>query len=1028
MKSFIPADQSTRDIIVSNLDETFAVSAGAGTGKTTLLTQRYISILKQKKISPTEIVAITFTKKAASELRERIYSEMIRQNMRDALMEIELSPIGTIHSFCATVLKRFAIESGLDPHFKQLEGIEQYEFLRQNFRIWISKNVGDSKIFQELKSTGMSFSQIQQVALQLYHYRDLIHTIKIDFTATTHDQIQNFLSMTQSILKFGQLHCVDMTDEGYEAILRLYRSIENIGSLPIDQAARIILREDGISKKGRQTSWKNKDLSKEFKTKVDELRTELESIQRNYSSYLLKELVNWLEGFLSYIEDEKRRQSVLDFDDLLLLTRNLIRSNAEVRKALQDQFKYFLIDEFQDTDPIQTEIFWMLSKKNNGKHSYDDDLIPGKIFTVGDASQSIYRFRNASVETYRRCVSSIERQGKLLLIHQNFRSNPHILHSLNPFFTGMLQNDFHELSTLPEETWNQPAIHVLKNKSDDALKAEIRSHEAYSIASHIRYLIDSETEIFDRKQERTRKLTYADISILFPVSTSMEIYELAFKSAGIPFSLYKSSSFFQTLEVRSVLRILHAISKPFDELEVASALSSFLMGYSFDDLVIIKKTFGTFDFREMNTSKLSPNLSHQIQTLQHLHSEISNLTPSKLMDLIFSRTSAIDLAQLRFDRDQVVQNFEKLKWLAQSFESDHNSNVFEFIDWIQQTSDHSDEITEARLPTESNAVQLMTIHQSKGLEFSVVFVANLTSKFTSNVTWIANRYDESLEFRIGDMHSFFKTKNFDSSLESEKNFLSDEKKRLMYVALTRAKNILVIPAPSEGDEKTFMEFVAPLFDQGNNFEAFNYGNEWKKVSTLTSKSIQKTLPLDFGYLKNIPAGLKRVTATEEKEEAITVSKKPYPFLTRPKLGIAFHTYIERHPLSQTKVDEEILNQISTEALIDANKLKNIVEIFLQSDLFKRVQNSNRVLREVPFSFFDNDLLFEGFIDLMFEENGNWNIVDLKTDKISERELNDRAAIYKNQLDIYVTALKKLNLTVNQKILYFVRINQEVVVP
>ncbi|HND86612.1 MAG TPA: 3'-5' exonuclease, partial [Pseudobdellovibrionaceae bacterium] len=338
-----------------------------------------------------------------------------------------------------------------------------------------------------------------------------------------------------------------------------------------------------------------------------------------------------------------------------------------------------------------------------------------------------------------------------------------------------------------------------------------------------------------------------------------------------------------------------------------------------------------------------------------------------------------------------------------------------------------DEITEARLPTEPNAVQLMTIHQSKGLEFSVVFVANLTSEFSSNVTWIANRFDEALEFRIGDKHSLFKTKNFDTSKESENAFLADEKKRLMYVALTRAKNILVLPAPSEGDKKTFMEFVAPLFEHEANFESFSYTDEVKSKTVFATKPIQKSTTLDLSYLKNIPAGLKRVTATEEKEEAITISKKPYPFLTRPKLGISFHTYIERHPMNQNEVHGEILNQIATEALIDANDLKELAVTFLQSDLFKRIKASKNVLREIPFSYFDKDLLVEGYIDLMFEENGKWDIVDLKTDQISESELSNRASIYKNQLDIYETALKKLNMAVGKKILYFVRLDKAIVV-
>ena len=1026
--TFIAADQETRVIVENNLDETLAVSAGAGTGKTTLLTKRYISILQQKKISPTEIVAITFTQKAASELRERIYGEMINQNMREELLRIELAPIGTIHSFCATVLKRFAIESGLDPHFKQMETIERYDFLRQSFLDWISKNVSESDVFQQAKFAGINFANIQFLAFQLYQYRDLVDRIEIEFQPVTSTRISALVSHIQEICEYGTDYCDDMTDEGYAAILALNRTLDGIASMPLSQAINIILREESITKKGRQTSWKTKEHGKQFKVKVDQLRTELETIQQDLSSSILKDLVDWLKDFLKFIEAEKRHKSVLDFDDLLLMTRNLIRNNAEVRQTLQNQFQYFLIDEFQDTDPIQAEIFWMLSKKSHvSANFYEDDLIPGKIFTVGDASQSIYRFRNASVETYRRCVENIQRQGRLLLIYQNFRSNPFLLNSLNPYFTGLLDQDFHQLSTLPTESWNQPALHVLTRSEPGTLKREVRGHEAYSIASHIRHLIDSGTEIFDHKKNTRRKLTYTDIAILFPVSTSMETYEAAFKASSIPFNLFRSSSFFQTLEVRSILGILSAIHKPFDQLEVVTALSSFLMGFSFDDLMTMKKTFGSFDYRNQNADLLPKSLSYQIHTLQKLSMSLTDSKPSQLIQMILEQTSALNVAQLRFNHKQVVQNLKKLVWIAQDFESGHGTNVFEFIEWLEKMARHSDEITEARLPTQPNAVQLMTIHQSKGLEFSVVFVANLASKFASNVTWVANRFDNALEFRIGDRFSYFKTKGFDTAAESEKKFLSEEKKRLMYVALTRAKNILVLPKPSEDDEKSFMEFVAPLFDHGNDFETYNYADSIQISPVDMPLTVQTEKFPDLSYLSSILHGYLRTTATEQKEDAIIQTKKPYAFLSRPKLGIAFHAYVERHPMSQSMVNEGILNQISTEAMIDPKDLKELVGVFLQSDLFHRLKASKQIHREVAFSFFEQNQLFEGYIDLMFEENGKWNIVDLKTDQLIAKDLQTRADLYKNQLKIYESALKQLGIPVKDKILYFVRLNEIVLV-
>lgn len=1046
MTEFKPSDHSVRERIETDLDQTFAVSAGAGTGKTTLLTKRYIALVREKKISPTEIVAITFTIKAAAELRERIAKEMEEKHMREAIQQFESAPIGTIHSFCSTILKRFALEACLDPHFKQMDTIELRDFLRKTFRAWFA-SIHDISAFQHFKATGFGFSHVQSLAFQLYQYRDLVETIQIEYKPLTQERINTFAEQLKSVHLFAHQHCKDMTDDGYIAFYNLHRDLINIANLPLNQAGNILLRESIHAKKGKQESWNSKELGKQFKTHMAELKETLENLQKDFSLMLFHDLVSWLKGFLQFIESEKRSKSVLDFDDLLLITRNLLRDNKEVRHALQNQFKYFLIDEFQDTDPIQAEIFWTLARnesKFSGQFSYDDDLIAGKIFTVGDASQSIYRFRNASVETYHASTTSLKRRGELVRIVQNFRSNPKILNILNPFFTNLLQEDFKSLSTLPKESWNDRAIHILNPLDGKNLKHQVRGHEAYSIASHINHLVTSKTQIYDRKSRTTRDMTYGDVAILFPASTGIDFYEISLRDMGIPFSLYRSNSFFQTNEIKSVLHVLGAVLYPFDQLKVVEALSSQWMGFSFDDLALVKKIFGTFDYREMDIKKLPLSLSYQIEILQHQHSHFITLTPSTLIQQILDHVHVDQNAQGCFNKDQVLQNLSKLRWLAQDFENHHGFNVLEFEKWIIDLSIHSDEVTEARVPTQPNAVQLMTIHQSKGLEFPVVFIANLASPTNKNKnTWVANRFYRKLEFRLGDKESLIKTQNFNEASEKENETLLQEKKRLMYVALTRAKNILVLPSVSEKDEKTFMEFVAPIFDHCSDYETFSYSTDTKqkKQFPFQPQSPMSKI-LDTEYLSKIPKGYTRTTATEEKEirlagdiagslaslkagEKRRVSPDKYPFLTRPKLGIAFHEYAERS--TQSKIQLDLIRQIVVEHEIEVQKsdLEKIVTTYLNSDIYKRIQKSANVMREVPFSYFQDEILYEGYIDLLFEESDGYTIVDLKTDQIQESELASRANLYKEQLNIYTKALEKLNLKVKDKLLYFVRLDKTV---
>ncbi len=1027
MSEFKPSDHLVRQRIEVDLDQTFAVSAGAGTGKTTLLVNRYIALLREKKVSPSEIVAITFTIKAAAELRERIVSKMEELNMREAIQQFESAPIGTIHSFCATVLKRFAIESGLDPHFKQLDTIDRLDFLKSTFRTWFGKSVEETVAFQKFKLTGFGFSHVQQIAFQLYQYRDLIDSIKIEWNPITKERIDILSQNVKAILHFGNEFCTDMTDPGYEAILRLSQDLKNIQDLPVDEAMKIILREEPIKKKGRQDSWSNKTFGKQFQDQVKELALTLQSLQQDYSSQLLKNLIEWLKGFLQFAENEKRIKSVLDFDDLLLLTRNLVRDHPQVRGALQNQFKYFLIDEFQDTDSIQTEIFWTLARnesQTSGKFSYENDLIAGKIFTVGDVCQSIYRFRNASVETYRESTTSLQRRGELVRIVQNFRSNPRILNTLNPFFMSLLQDDFESLSTLPEESWNEKALHVLQPLDGINKKHMVRRHEAISIASHIDHLVRSETQIYDYKKKISRPINYGDVAILFPVATSLNLYETCLRDMAVPFSLYRSDSFFQTFEIRSVLHVFGAILFPFDQLKVVEALSSFWMGFSFNDLTFIKKTFGSFDYRDIDIKKIPTHLFTQIETLHHLQQTASAATPSELIERILDRLQTHQNAKVCFNQDQVLQNLNKLRWMAHDFENKHSHSVFEFDQWITDLSNNSDEVTEARVPTQPNTTQIMTIHQSKGLEFPVVFVANLASPINRNrSTWVANRFHQSLEFRLGNKESLIKTQDFENVSSIENENLLQEKKRLMYVALTRAKNILVIPSVSEKDDKTFMEFVAPIFDQGSSFETFSYSSD-KKLKQIELKTKPNMTQIrDIEYLSKIPKGYVRTTATEEKGQSLTGSKNKYPFIQRPKLGIAFHSYVECS--SKPIVQDALIQQIITEHGIETQKdeLIKLVTTYLNSELYHRIQKSKQVLKEIPFSYFQDGILYEGYIDLMFEELEGFVIVDLKTDNIKESEIESRSDLYRNQLDIYAYALKNTGQTVKEKLLYFTRLNR-----
>jgi ATP-dependent helicase/nuclease subunit A len=1025
-----PADQTTRDRVIQEVDRTISVFAGAGTGKTTLLTKRYLSLLQQKKVSPKQIVAITFTIKAAAELRERILQGLQDNNMTHLTAAVETSPIGTIHAFCANILRQFALEANLDPQFAVISELEHRTFLNEVFQSWFTQSLSThAPTFKKTRSAEISFTKIRQLASKLYDYRDLLPYISIERKVTKPEELAALVSDVKELYQFAMQKCKDQEDKGFATIHHFNQTLMSLEGETLDSKIEFLMREDLPKAPGVQKNWNTANDCKDFKAKYEMMRENLVNIQRTYAKNLFSELVEWVKGYVEQVEREKQNRSLLDFADLLLMTRDLLRNNASVREQLQEQFQYFLIDEFQDTDPMQAEVFWTLArdekKYNKSKSWHEQPLVEGKLFTVGDLNQSIYRFRDASVETYQKAIESIQTQGELLDILHNFRSHPRIIKTVNEFFTQILPDQFKPLLT-HETLVTEPAVHMLEMNEEVGRKDESRALEAHCIAAHIRHLIDSKKQIQDPKSKIERVLQYKDIAMLFPaIKTSLGIYQSAFREHGIPFVAYKAGSFFETPEVHSVVVTLAALLYPFDKLAVPAALSSTWFGASLDDLAAIKTQFKTFDYRWMDLSNVSDPRHRPLEILQTLHKNILTMTPIQFVDAFMAQTNAMKHAEMQINASQVKENLRKLSWLAHDFETTHSQNIGEFYEWISHLSEQSRDTTEATPSDETNAVQMMTIHTSKGLEFPVVFLANFVSKIQETSPIYANRFDQKLEIRIGDKDTLFKTEGFETLAEKEKALMMEEKKRLLYVAMTRARDVIVIPSSLEAEG--YQELLEPLMDQVHQFKSFDYTKSNLTKQNTKPTEIPMSRILDIEFLKQIPKGYARTTATEEKGQSLTTSQNKYPFIQRPKLGIAFHAYVERS--SKPTVQETLIQQIVTEHGIENQKdeLTKLVTTYLNSDLFKRIQKSKQILNEVPFSYFQDGILYEGYVDLMFEEQEGFVIVDLKTDNIKESEIASRSDLYRDQLDIYAYALKQVGVKVKDKVLYFVRLDKGVVV-
>lgn len=1055
--AFTPSDQSIRHKAISQIDAVSTVQAGAGTGKTSLLVERYLQLVKDGLARPTEIVAITFTEEASSELRERIRKRLKENALSKALDELDRAPISTIHSFAASLLRERPFEAGIDPSFQQMDAIASQLFLQSSYDHWFAEASNlNKKPLSRAISAGIRFSKIRELASLLYLYRDLWNPSL--FSSSSLNIEEAFSEITQevkSLWTLAERACVDTQDDGYQAIQSLYQDLNVLTSSSKETKERaFLLRLEVKTNKGNQKKWADPALCKEQKQRMRTLAERLSKIQQNLRTEIFVDLLNWLKSFVDYVEKEKIQQGKLDFDDLLFRARDLLEQNLDVRKYFQKKYRFFLVDEFQDTDPVQTEIIWRLAGNEQMNKSWMDlPLTPGKLFVVGDPKQSIYRFRGASIETYLETTQKLREKGREFLIQQNFRSNEALISWVNSVFSPILK-DYKPLTALPKHRSYQGQGSILVLEAPETTlgesTVEMRRLEAEAIAAFLKNLIQSQHQIFDDAQG-FRSVQPGDIAILFPSKTDIDVFEEMLRQYGLPFSLEGGSLFFHRAEIQGVLNTLEAIAHPTDPIAVVAALRSILFGCSDQDLLKMAEKNLSLDYRTSSSKELPQAVSKAFSILQNLHEVYAELSPSQVISRILDKTSALTLALGRFHGEQAAANLEKLISIARERENAGMNSLDRFVQWVRERREEADQTSESPLTEAQGArMRLLTVHRSKGLEFPVVVLANLSVDKRQSDPVIANRFTGSLAFGFGPQNSRFCTPNYEIELEKERGFQEEEKKRLLYVATTRAKDLLILPRfvrsrqrPSsywkileKGLEhgKAFVQSIPfsklPIHTEIKPSSVRSQGKKRKKTFSLRDqqKEIRKQLSIRSETL--IP-GIPIQTATSlvhsnEKSIAKRVSSSARKGRV---LGLALHTVFERISFQDKKLSLSTLCNIVAQEMgfqEHSDELCKLAQSALKAPIFSRIQKAKQIFKEVPFSLNSKGNIFEGIMDLVFEEHDGWVILDYKTDHIQPFQIQERTLHYAPQLNLYRKAFEQITQQpIKEALLFFVRLGKTV---
>jgi len=836
-------DADTRRKIISDLNTTFLVEAGAGSGKTKSLVDRMLALLAAGECRIHNIAAVTFTRKAAAELKGRFQTELektlevekkseIRDRLDQALHLLEQSFIGTIHSFCAKLLRERPIEIALDPDFEEMEEIENSIFREKCWHAFLDKEKAEGSILEkELENVGLFPNDLKNCFETLSEYPEVEFKPgsekQPDYKSLRKD-LELFILKAQNIVP--KYRSENVYDDLQSTMHSCFLRQENLGL----KDHRILMETYEILDKNvslTQKRWPTAEQGKEFKEMFEAFReSTVREALKEWREYRHTKVFLFLKPALEFFEKKRLTHAKLNFQDQLLFTSRLLRDNPEVREYFSSKFTHILVDEFQDTDPIQAEMLLYLTGKNRIERDWKK-LLPraGSLFLVGDPKQSIFRFRRADIDTYNLVKEQIiESGGKVLFLNTNFRS----LHSLRDLVNPVMRIGFPKISTDFQAAF--APLNTLKtgdgtfkgvykitipkqkgNKEDSIVKID-----SERIAEFISWACEGNIKLDRTREEKDEglcaKAQPSDFLILLRYKKKMDIYARALEKKNIPFEITGGDAFSEAEDIREIVNLVNVLNSPDNEIYTVAVMRGLFFGVSDDELFNFKQSGGRFyflDLQKLEHGKEGKRVAEALFTLHKWWYLTRKYPFSVALEKIFEDSGVINyIASTEMGKSKAGNAFKLLELLREK-ETGGVTSLSGLTDYLKElTSIH--EIEELSLyPGRKNAVRLMNLHKAKGLEAPIVFLANpkggkkhVPDKHIKRTGTIPEGYFV-LSKKVSKYHKKILSQpvGWDEVVEEEKKYDAAEKERLNYVAATRAKNCLIISTYAEdlGDKKAW---------------------------------------------------------------------------------------------------------------------------------------------------------------------------------------------------------------------------------
>ena len=848
--------------VAYDLGRHISVSAGPGSGKTRVLVERYLHILRQHKLSIDQIVAITFTNRAANEMRERLRTQLDsalqttagdeRRRWLSYKRTLDGAVITTIHGFCARLLREFPVEARVDPHFVLLDehrtAMLVESIVEEVLSEFISGGHADisrltlgvgrarlaaslAQLYQDVRGQGLRFDELARKTAA-------VHSTEEDY-ATTLETLDRSVGRYLNWPKLSPKAAAKRNSFA-NTWLQARRSL---GQIP-----------DSESLRDYCSLFEDLRAFRPDKGAIGELSVELDDLlwghivkrTNDYSGVLPQicfdtfariyalEVVNLLSRVHDRLNEEKHKLSALDFDDLEDRTLALLEV-PEVRTRAAERYKFFLVDEFQDTNPLQKQLLERLAlSKRRDK---------ANLFIVGDRKQSIYGFRGADVDVFREMTTKlIEAGGVEKPLQLNFRSQPRIINFFNHLFARVFQEPE---DTSPEERANLDQLgHVAHELSYYGVPDEDEPHRKIIETDSLVELMvttkpagteqraEQELRVFDAQQiagkittlkRSVEGLEYSHIALLFRAMTQIRVYESTFRRANIPYQTVLGRGFYEREEITDLIQLLRFLDNKTDELALAAILRSPLCGISDNALFALRCAPGNGDVREADPTRVF-SITRPLYLALRQHRQVAFISEDEhqlldraahlikrllerrhhfsiedLLRFAVDESDYMTVVAANFDGAQRLANIQRLFTLAARFESSGTHLIRDFVRYVEEFEAIGSRESEGQIDQAANAVKLMTIHQAKGLEFPVVIIPDLhrQSSTVSESPFILDRHlgltlkvpDGRGKLAAGRTFSRFATRN-----ELREQF---ESMRLLYVAATRAQDRLILSGATE---------------------------------------------------------------------------------------------------------------------------------------------------------------------------------------------------------------------------------------